>query len=615
MTRYMHEHPYSDHPSFGDMTVGDYADGMPNIRIGELIRSLVRQMRWVIPMFLIGIIPAFILTKNIKRTYEGEGRILVQLGSEYVYEDVSGTQAAQGGLSITPDVIALNETAIMKNSEVIEQVIGEMVSQFGEARFAKDAFDKINRARQSGNVQDLANAKVDLHKMMDKKFVVTPQAKSSIVDLVFKHEDGEVAVATLNAFINAYLSYRRTIFVEGSSEVIAEGRLTTEQELQKTEQAISAFLRRNKIADFDSERLGVISRAENLRTELTDLRGTLTETEAALATVETQLRQTPSEINLYIDDRAGQRVAQAELELKQLLAKYLPGSDPVRAKQAEIAELKSLQNANNGNAIGGRRVGPNPVYQQLMTRRNTLASTADSLREKEFELQRQLNQADTKVKKFQSLRPEYNDLMREQNTLDQRLKGYTNKEQEALVNQKQGEAASENVRVISYATLPRKGRDMRKITMALIMLGWGFTLFMIALLRVFIDPRLYINPVSRLNETSPHSGAYHPYGHYAPPAAYEPPSYVPEPVAATPPPPAYNAGPEHYAAQHGAQPYYQAAHTAHNAAPIQAYHDGSAAYDVHHKPYMAGPSPYHAPAPDKGAPPNVIGTVPSSEQE
>ena len=54
----------------------------------------------------------------------------------------------------------------------------------------------------------------------------------------------------------------------------------------------------------------------------------MSETETALATVENQLRATPKEINLYVDDRASARISQAELELKQLLAKYLPTSDP-----------------------------------------------------------------------------------------------------------------------------------------------------------------------------------------------------------------------------------------------------------------------------------------------
>ena len=34
-------------PRMGDLTVADYANGMPNIRLGEMFKSFFRQMPWV----------------------------------------------------------------------------------------------------------------------------------------------------------------------------------------------------------------------------------------------------------------------------------------------------------------------------------------------------------------------------------------------------------------------------------------------------------------------------------------------------------------------------------------------------------------------------------------
>jgi len=484
------EAPVDDGPRAAEMTVGDYANGMPNIRIGEMFKSFGRQLWWLLPLLAIGTVASWYFTKDFKRSYYGDGTILVQLGPEYIYESVTREQGGNG-LMLTPDHITQNEIAIMTSSEVLNDVIGRMKSdpRYGE-RFAGKEFRKIEKA--SG--QNKTAARVELRTKIANAFHVAPKPKSSIVELSFRHKDGEVAVATLNTFIDAYTSYRRTVFVEGSGDAISERRRATEQQLKENERAIQRFLERNNVSDFTSERSGVQKRTEELRAGLNNLRGAMAETEAGLATVENQLRGLPAQINLYVDDRAAQRVAQAELELKQLLAKYLPGSDPVRQKQAEISELKSLQSANNGNAVGGRRVGPNPVYQQLLTRRNTLQSTADSYREKEFTLQRQLDSADAKVRKLQTLSPEYQSLLREREALGVRLKSYTTKEQEALVNQEQAETSAENIREISRATLPRKGRNMRVIAWLLGTLGWGFTLFMLAMLRVFLDPRLYTNP-------------------------------------------------------------------------------------------------------------------------
>ena len=612
-------------PRMGDLTVGDYANGMPNIRLGEMLKSFGRQLFWVVPLFLLGSAAAWHLTKDFKRTYTGDARILVQIGDEYVYQPVTG-QPGQAGMTITADTIALNEVGIIKNAEIIEQVFGEMTSGQFAKRFDPQGFDKLRRA---GNNQQLKmEARSEMLLKMDKSFMVSPRPKSSIIDLAYKHEDGEVAVATLNALILAYQSYRRQIFVEGSADIISERRKETERQLGQNERAIARFLQKNNISDFDSEQGGVRKRTEELRAALNLLRAQMSETETALATVENQLRGTPKEINLYVDDRASARVSQAELELKQLLAKYLPTSDPVRQKQTELAELKSLQNSYGGKAAGGRRVGPNTVYQALLTRRNTLQATADSYREKEFTLQRQLDSADNKVRRLTSLSPDYASLLRERDTLDARLKSYNAKEQEALVNQQQAEATNENVKVISWPKYPNKGRNTRLFAAAGAMFAWGLTLFMLALLRVFLDPRLYVAPGPR-RETmmvpepdyipepvAPQTPVQEPFAPAAQPAAaqYEPAAYQ---TPAAYENAAYVAAPaEAYAQQGYTQTPYADGTTAQysqesyvqnpamSGQPAQMNYDpnayaqpsydsapyahGSAAMDVYSNPYLSG---------------------------
>ena len=619
-------------PRAADLTVGDYANGMPNIRLGEMLKSFGRQLYWVVPLFIIGSVLAFYLTRDFKRTYTGDARILVQIGDEYVYQPITGAPG-QAGMTITADTIALNEVGIIKNDEIIEQVFGEMTS--ATSPYAKK-FDPsgMKKLREAGNNQiRRREAKSEMYSKMDKAFAVSPRPKSSIIDLSYKHEDGDVAVATLNALMLAYQSYRRQIFVEGSAGIIAERRKETERQLNQNERQIANFLAKNNISDFDSEQGGVRKRTEELRGALNLLRAQMSETETALATVENQLRQTPREINLYVDDRASARVSQAELELKQLLAKYLPTSNPVRQKQVEIAELKSLQNSNGGKASGGRRVGPNTVYQALLTRRNTLQSTADSYREKEFTLQRQLNSADGKVRKLTSLSPDYAGLIRERTALDTRLKSYNAKEQEALVNQQQAEATNENVKVISWPKYPNKGKNTRLLAAAGAIFAWGLTLFMLALLRVFLDPRLYAAPGGRINSALSADNIPEPVSPYVPeqapyrPAAeaYDAPSHYSEGYGGTQTSQGYDQG--HYTGSQPAynqQDYGQGAYAnnataqyvagqdsyvqnpvmqdglspqqydpnAYSSSPFDPtpYSDGSAALDMYSNPYLSGQS-------------------------
>jgi uncharacterized protein involved in exopolysaccharide biosynthesis len=410
----------------------------------------------------------------------------------------------------TPDTIALNEVALIKNPEVMDRVIQSIIDSPGGLM----AFDERIAKKMGGHSEgsmDYKLAYMELRKTMDSSFHVAARPRSSIIDLSFKHEDPQLAVSTLNDFIDAYMDYRRQVFVDGASVLVTQRREDAESQLKANEQRMASFLARNKISDFESEQKGASKRTEDLRASLDTLRARIVETERSLAIVEDQLRQTPASIDLYVDDRASNRIAQAELELKQLLAKYLPTADPVRQKQQEIEQMKSLQQSNGGRATGGRRVGPNPVQQDLMRSRNTLQATADSLREREITMQRQLEGVDGKLRHMTALGPAYNGLLREEETLNTRLKTYLSKEQEALINQQQAEAAAENVRVLSAATYPIKGRNMRLMAFAGAALAWAFTLFMLALFRVFSDPRLYATPaMSAAAEPMPRQ-AYQPY--------------------------------------------------------------------------------------------------------
>ena len=480
--------PYADARSgAAELTVGDYASGVPHIRIGEMLRVFARQLPWVAVAFGIGAVGAWYLTKDIKRSYTGEARVLVQLGSEYVYDPVAG--GAQSGLLLTPDHIVLNETSIMTSEDVIRDVMGQAIDLYGWAELDPASAAKANSAP--------GEARAEFLRFFERNFAAAPRAKSSVIDMTFEHESPEIAVWTVNAFMDTYQAKRRELFVTGEVDMIAERRRAAESQLSQNEREIASFLRNNNVSDFDSERKGATERTEDLKAELNTLRANIREAEVSLQEVEDQLRATPETIDLYVDDRAAQRVAQAQLELKQLLARYLPTSDPVRQKEVEIAELQSLQAANGGRATGGRRVGPNPVRQELTTRRNTLQAQADALREKEVVIQQQLNGADAKTRRLRDLSPRFENLLRERDTLQTRLRGLNTKEQEALVAAQQAQSASENVREITRATTARKGRNMRAILFVLACLAWGGTLFLLALLKTFLDPRLYASRPAR----------------------------------------------------------------------------------------------------------------------
>ena len=83
---------------------------------------------------------------------------MVQLGDEYVYQPIAGTQT-QSSLLQTPDTITLNEVAIIKNPAVMDQVIAGIAASPG----GLSAFDRTIAAKDGGSSRRIARLPERLH--------------------------------------------------------------------------------------------------------------------------------------------------------------------------------------------------------------------------------------------------------------------------------------------------------------------------------------------------------------------------------------------------------------------------------------------------------------------
>jgi len=160
-----------------------------------------------------------------------------------------------------------------------------------------------------------------------------------------------------------------------------------------------------------------------------------------------------------------------------------------------------------------------------------------------------------------------------------------------LINQQQAQANSENVKVIDRAVHARKGRNMRVLLFALGVIGWGGTLAMIALMRVFLDPALYIGQQVRGRRRADRANdkAQAPVV----PVVVKPAEYAPEPTPPIPEPVAASHIPQTWQDDPNAQTYapppsappVQSAYVEPNAYAVQNAYVGNAAPDFNANPY------------------------------
>ncbi|MEE9346586.1 MAG: hypothetical protein V3U82_00220 [Robiginitomaculum sp.] len=561
------------------------------INVASAWRSLLRKIPLMALIFLPLAIVGWYFGSQIDRTYTASARLMVQISDDYVFTPAGGGNN-NGGLTLTPDSIALNEIGIINNPELIDNVMANYITH---QKLYPELYGKFKTAENRSNRLMANDYRAQMIKKFESNLSVSARPKSSIIEIQFTHADPDIAKETVSAILVEYKIARKDVFVNGVSDLIKERRENKEKQLLTVDRAIARFLKRNSIGDFTSERTGARKRTEDLRAAMNTLQGNIRQAEAALMSVENSLRNTPPTIDLQIDDRASQRIAQAELERKQLLAKYLPTSDPVKAKEREIVELRQLIASAGGKAVGGRRVGPNTVYQALQTQRNTFQAQADSYREKEAVLQAQLNAVAGKTARIASLDPQYQNLLREKKTVETSLSALNLREQNAAIDAAQANEQAENVKTINEPGFARKGRNMKKIVQYGSILGAAATALMIGLLSVFLDPKSYGAPTgikrpkaSRTRKTDkrkrkqkgpaipePVPGYATPYETPTGPVPYTP---IPEPVT---PQPAYAAAAAVGAAVTAPVAYPQAA---------QAYGAPAQAYEAYGQPVSAAQS-------------------------
>lgn len=536
----------------GDMTVGEYVNGWPTIRVSDFIRAFLRQIPFMFIVFVVIAAIGFAVGMTFKRDYIANGRLIVKPSA-----DLTPISGSNDGVIVTPEVVVQTEIGIMKSNAVIDRVL----SRVDISELSPELATKLSGAGSKPERDLVLN---DIYKTIDESFSASASPKAYSVDVGYKHENPETAVKALNLFIEEYLSYRRVVY-GGEDGALSSDRVDSVRvQLDDANSALQQFLSRNNISSFTSDQTSAQTRLAAVRTLLSTTQADLVEAESTLNSLEARLRIEPEKIDLFVEDELRQRINRAESERQQLLAKYLPGSQPVLAKEAEIRQLQQQSAANNGAPTGGRRVGPNPVHQQLKNQKITVEARANALRDKEAELVAQVKALDGRVRLYQRIAPEYDRLNQERTTATSLYDDVAAREATQALSERS--KTGDSVNIIDQAVRARKGPNMKKIVWALSIVGAAFTALMLGLLRAFLDPKLYGGtPSARRRRTSD----------------YQEPDYYNDGLGyGTEPEPVYKPAPQ------PAAPAYQPAAAYQQAAPAQAaaptsYHDAPAHADAH----------------------------------
>ena len=412
------------------------------------------QQKWLMgAVFLLAFGIAALVAVSLKTTYQARSSLLVRLGQEYVYQP--GVGDAGRGTTADNDQIVQSELEILSSASLKLKVIRDI-------GFAK-LFPSQANAWASAGSADRRKLEGGGIKAIEVGLKIVTAPDTSVVRLAYSGTNPELAALVLNTLLDEYLVYRRTVLAGGDVQAVADQRRQIEDRLRAADLAYIQFLSDNHIGDFDTEKASVAATYGQLVAESYTVQAQLGEADGNLLVTSRLEKAAPTEVGLYrdIDHSAADRLNQLRVERQEMMARYQPGSQPLRDKDAQISALEALLASGPGSAPGAQRVGLNPVWQTLITERNQLEGRAASLRARRASIVRDIAELTARRQKLATLEPQAQALIRDRDILASNAKALAAREQEIEAQQALSRKGADNIRVVERAFIPSRGTSLK----------------------------------------------------------------------------------------------------------------------------------------------------------
>lgn len=458
----------------------DGGGARPRYDAEEFLTALWRERGLMLVVFLVVLAIGLALAFTLKTSFPAHSSLLVRLGQEYVYEPRVG-DAARGALPSTDQVIQ-SEVEILGSAGLHRRVVDEL----GVGRVEPSLASKFAAAGPDQRAVLTTRAVAD----MGLALKVESAPDNSIIRLTYSARDPDTATMVLGKIVETYISYRRSVLIDGAQPATAEQRGVLEQRLAAADTALQSFMSDNHLGDFDSEKTSLSTLRASLVDENFRVQARLSEIGGRLGEVNRQVASVSPEIGIYHDTNAApsDKLLQLKLDRQDLLSRYKPDSQPVQDADRKIAQLQAMIAAGQADSPGARRSGPNPVFQAVQTEKLQLTAEAASLRDRGAALTAQIQDVDGQQLRLAALEPRYRELVRNRDVLSDSAKSLASKAEEDQTEQAIAQKSNDNIRVVEPAVADIHGKSLRRPALILAFLFAAFTALCAGLLAMFSRP-------------------------------------------------------------------------------------------------------------------------------
>jgi uncharacterized protein involved in exopolysaccharide biosynthesis len=422
----------------------------------------------------------------LPKTYVARSSLLVRLGQEYVYQPRAG-DAARGAIPQTTDMVQ-SEAEILSSDELKRRVIRTVGLDTLDPRLAAasaNAADETQRRRVEGSAV----------RILTQGLKIDTAPDTGVVRLSFQHKDPQAAATVLNALVDTYLTYRHDVLSDRETPLLGQEKAAFEARLARADAAYEAFQTANGVGDLPSEKASLAVLRQSVLDDRYKAEADLSAAQSRLAALSRSVQAAPAEIEIQrdLDLSATSKLLQLRMERRDLLSRYKPNAAPVKEVDAKIAELEAFAASPNGAAEKDRRLGANPVRQDLERQRIGAAVDLAAAARRRDELSRQLDEITTRQQKLTALETRYQDLSVEREVLQANLRAFAQREEETRAAQELAHGGDDSIRVVQRASAPVEGTSLRQPMFVLAAVFAAFTAACAGLMRVVLR-RGFVTP-------------------------------------------------------------------------------------------------------------------------
>jgi polysaccharide biosynthesis protein PslE len=452
----------------------------PRYGLLDVIGLLFREFWIMLVIFLAVVAVGTAVVLTLGKTYTARGSVYAGVGQEYVYQPRVG--ATERGQTPDVDTVTQSEAALLNSRAVKERVVDAL----GAPAILGD--------KATGTPAEMRIAAI---KALEGGLSAGAVTGSPIIGITYEADDPERAATVLNAVIDQYLIHRREVFADASAPALSAQRLVFEDALAEADAAYEQFLRTENIGDFAATKAALAANWQTVSADRLSTQAQVNQLTRQLATLETQLASTPPEIALQQDLNVAARdqILQLRTEREQLLARYLPDSQPIQDIEARIAGLEQYVASGQGVGVKEVRTGPNPIWVELETTRATTLAQRDSLMARLGVLDAQLGELRARQARLTAVESENATLAGALDVQSATVREFQQREAQALADQGLVKAGADDVRVMERAAPPLRGRSLKLPLLAAVILFAAFTALSVGLIRIF-SRRGFTTPAS-----------------------------------------------------------------------------------------------------------------------